>query len=377
MKTRTRRWLGSGVAAVAILTSACNESSTGNGNPPTTGAIIVLSSISHSIQQFNIEGQTLVPFGQAIVLPSNFDGETFDILSNLFVTTVSAAGGSQILWVDLGTGQILTTTFPGATGALADPSRPTIVLDSGGQIGALVGGRGTNSVYLAFPGESEAFLLAANAGEYIQRTLPFGTFIFTLDANLDDSGDLSPLGDSRMEVFRFQDGSEFDDFALTGATHAIDAVFADENLTVLAAGSTLPGPPVQPVGDGKVLVVNAPDRGIRESRDLDGNGVSMEVGRDGLVYLVRTKGSFDSTDVLTFNFFTEEFDRGPTNPIQPKDADGSDIENCRNVTALTNRRLLCITYEAAAQGRLVLLDPSGAFLDDIAIGAGATDIFVR
>jgi len=379
MTTPSRRWIGAGVVALGALASGCNGSSTGGGNPPppTVGAIIVLNQISHSIQQFNVDGQTLVPFGSPIVLPSNFDGDTFDVLSNLFVTTVSAAGGSQILWVDLGTAQTLTTTFPAPAGVLADPSRPTIVLDNSGQIAALVAGRGVNSVYLAFPSEPIAFLLAEDAGEYIERVLPFGAFIFTVDANLDDSDDLAPLGDSRMEVFRFTDGSAFDEFDLTGATGAIDAVFSQNEITVLAAGSTLPGPPPQPVGDGKVLVVNAPDRGIRRTLDLEGNGVSLEVGRDGRGYVVRTRGSSESTDVVTMNFATASFDRGPSNPIQPQDSDGSDIVNCRNVTSLASGRLLCITYEDAAQGRLVLMDSNGGFLDDISIGAGATDIYVR
>jgi hypothetical protein len=180
-----------------------------------------------------------------------------------------------------------------------------------------------------------------------------------------------------MEVFRFDDGSEFDEFSLPGATNAIDAVFSNENITVLTAGNTLAGPPPAPAGDGKIVVVNAPDRGITQELDLQGNGVSLEVGRDGLAYVVRTNGSFESTDVVTMNFFTESFDRGPTNPIQPRDADGSDIENCRNVTALFDRRLLCITYEQAAPGRLILLDPDGGFLDDAPIGVGATDIYIR
>lgn len=377
MTTPARRRFGITVVAAA-LASGCNSSSTGGGDPtPTVGEIIVLNQISHSIQQFNVDGQTLVPFGAPIVLPSNFDGDTFDVLTNVLVTTISAAGGSQILWVDLGTGQTLTTTFPAPAGALADPSRPTIVLDNSGQIAALVAGRGVNSVYLAFPGESVAFLLAQDAGEYVERVLPFGAFMFTVDANLDDSDDLAPLGDSRMEVFRFTDGSAFDDFELTGATAVIDAVFSQNEITVLAEGNTLPGPPPQPAGDGRVLVINAPDRGIRRSLDLEGNGVSLEVGRDGRAYVVRTRGTSESTDVVTMNLSTASYDRGPSNPIRPKDSDGSDIVNCRNVTSLTSGRLLCVTYEAAAQGRLVLLDSSGAFLDDIAIGAGATDIYVR
>ena len=116
---------------------------------------------------------------------------------------------------------------------------------------------------------------------------------------------------------------------------------------------------------------------VRESRDLGGNGIGFEAGRNGLGYIVRTKGAFDQTDILTFNFFSENFEAGPTNPIQPKEADGSDLNNCRVASSLIDSRILCATFEEGTQGRLVLLTANGEFLDDAPIGAGATDIYIR
>ncbi|MDH3733151.1 MAG: hypothetical protein OEU54_06430 [Gemmatimonadota bacterium] len=372
------KWFVSLTAAIVLVVSACNSTPSNGGTPGATqGQILVLNSISKTIVQFNVDDNTLVPFGSTFTLPANYDGVAMDILGDLMVTTVSSFNGSQVIWGDLGTGQIITTGFGGASGGLANPGKPTLVVDTQGTIGALVGAREENRVYISFPSEQNAILIADDAGEFIERVLPFGQLIFTADANLDDvGGTYAPLGDTRMKLFRFNDGSQFDDFELTGAKNVTDAVFSQEQIIVLAGGSFTPQ--FLPTGDGAVVVVNAPDRGVRAIRALDGNGLAFEPGRNGLGYVVRTNaGTFDSTDIVTFNFFTETFDRGPANPIQPKDADGSDIENCRVASALVDSRLLCATFEDGSQGRLVLMDASGNFLDDAPIGAGASDIFVR
>lgn len=366
------------VAAVALAASACNSSPTdGGNNPPTNGQILVLNSLSKTIVQFNVVDNTLVPFGTTFTLPANFDGETMDIIGDLMVTTVSSFNGSQVIWGDLGTGQIIVTGFGGPDGALANPGKPTLIVDTSGTIGALVGARGENRIYISFPGSPNAILVADEVGEFVERVLPFGLLIFSADANIDDVGmTYEPLGDARMQLNRFNDGSEFDDFELTGATNLTEALFSQEQIMILAGGSFTPQ--FEPAGDGNMVVLNAPDRGIRGIEPLNGNGMSFEAGRNGLGYIVRTNnGTFDSTDVLTFNFFTEAFERGPGNPLQPKDADGSDIENCRVATALIDSRLLCATFESGTQGRLVLMDATGNFLDDALVGAGATDIYVR
>lgn len=375
------RWAVPVVTAVAVVASACNSSTPtgGDGGPVfTQGAILVLNSLSRTVQQFNISENELVPFGSTLNLPANFDGVTMDVLENLLVTTISSFGGSQVVWVDIGTGETITTGFGGTNGALADPGKPTLVIDTGGTVGALVPARGENRVYISFPGTPNGILIAENIGEYVERVLPFGLLMYTVDANLDDvGGTFAPLGDAGMKVFRFNDGSEFDSFSLPGAMNVTDALFSREQIMTVAGGTFVTDPVFGPAGDGKVVVVNAPDRGIRETRDLEGNGLSFEFGRNGLGYIVRTQGSFDQTDILTFNFFSENFDNGPANPIQPKNADGSNLNECRTATGLLDSRIVCATFEAGTQGRLVLMAADGTFIDDALIGAGATDIFVR
>jgi hypothetical protein len=111
---------------------------------------------------------------------------------------------------------------------------------------------------------------------------------------------------------------------------------------------------------------------------LGGNGLSLEPGRDGLAHIARTRGAGTlETDIITFSFSTRSFVNGPTNPIRPRNADGSIITNCRVASALIDGRNICLTWEESAQGRIVLMEADGAFLDDAPVGAGASDIHIR
>ena len=103
---------------------------------------------------------------------------------------------------------------------------------------------------------------------------------------------------------------------------------------------------------------------------IGGNGISMEAGRNGLVYIVRTKGvDAAETDVLAFSFAIRAWINGPENPIQPLDRDGSNL-SCRVAAAFLDGQILCATYVAAGQGRLVLLSAEGEFIDETLSGRG-------
>jgi hypothetical protein len=365
------------VAALAFAASGCNSTAPGGPPAPTDGKILVLNSLSKTISQFNVSENELVAFGNTFTLPANYDGVSFDVLGNLFVSTISAVGGSQVVWGNVETGDLATTGFPGANGALADPGKATLVIDVQSQAGALVPARAENAIYVAFPGQPTAALISSDAGEFVERVLPFGDVLFAVDANLDDVGETwAPLGDARMKIFRVSDGAEVDDFELTGVKNASEAFFSFEEIFTLAGGTFTPA--FKPAGDGNLLVVNAPGRGVVKTLALGGNGLALEPGRNGLAYIVRTNaGDFDSTDILTLNLSSSEFVRGPTNAIQPKNSDGSDLKNCRVASSLVDGRILCATFEAGTQGRLVLMDANGNFLDDAPVGAGAVDIFIR
>ena len=375
-----RSWKWVSAVVIILMATGCNSSTVDPdmpGSGPSRSEIVVLNSLSKTIQQFNIIDGKLATFGTDIQLGANYDGEALDFVSDVWVTSTSRFGGSQIIFGSFTTGEQSITTFPGNLGPLADAGKPTIVLDAAATIGAFVPARAEDAIYVAFPGQSEAQRMVEQTGTFMVRAMPAGDFIIGLDANLDDdTGTYAPLGPPRMVLYEFRNGDFFDDLEITGAFGATDALIAQDELVFLAGGSFDPVT-FQPAGDGKMALINMSDRGIRDLYDIGGNGISMEPGRNGLLYMVRTKGPDTyETDVLTFNFFTGEFDRGPGNPIQPKDSDGSDL-SCWVMTAFITGELLCTTFEAAAQGRLILLDSDALFVDQIPVGAGATDIIIR
>lgn len=377
MTRRTR--LGPLATLVGLAVTGCLGETTGPGGTPSGGTeIILLNRGSRTIEQFSTDGQTLATAGSTVSLPSNFDGNAIDVSLDLFVTTSNGGGTSQVIWGSLDTGNMVTTGFP--SGAFPDAAKPTLVLSVGGNVGALVPARGRNAIYLSFPGQQTATLLAGDVGEYVQRALPFGDLVIAVDANLDDvGGSLDPLGPARLEYVDFLTGTFFDELDITGTVDAVDISFLIDRIALLGAGSL--DDQMLPVGDGSLALINALGRGLQSVMTLEGNGVAIEGGRDGLAYVTRTTGAGTlDTDVLSFSFSTAAFARGPANPIKPKNSDGSDLTTCRVTTALTNGRLLCATFDPAAPsapGRLVLMQADGTFIDDIAIGAGVVDIALR
>ena len=141
---RCSRWVS--YIAVALAVAGCNTSvGLGGGGIPIRGDIIVLNSLSRNMQQFNIIDDRLMPFDRDRQLGANFDGVAFDFIQDLFVTTTSALGGSQILFGNLAGDELLTTAFPGPLPTLADAGKATIVLTVNSNAGALVAARTDSS----------------------------------------------------------------------------------------------------------------------------------------------------------------------------------------------------------------------------------------
>ncbi|WP_420634640.1 hypothetical protein [Candidatus Palauibacter sp.] len=375
-----RRWDSVTVTALAAVLAGCNESSApGPDGPgvvtPDRSDIAILNSISGTLQQFNRIDDRLVPFGQDIQLGAGFDGESVDFLQDLWVTTSDAPGGSQVLFGSFSTGEQTVAAFPG--NASVDPGKPTVIADAAGTLGALVPARGLDAIFVAFPGAPVAQLVIERVGTFVERAVPAGLFIVSIDANLDDEGgELQPLGPPRMALHEFLSGSFFDELRLPeGTTGATEALVLEDNLLFLAGGSLDPATSA-PMGNGSLVEINVTARGVQDTNTLGGNGLSMEPGRNGLIYIVRTRDTTTDTDVLTFNFSVRVFERGPDNPIQPLDRDGSSL-NCRVVSAFLDGEMLCSTYETGSRGRLILLSADGEFISDTPTGAGTTDIILR
>ena len=231
---------------------------------------------------------------------------------------------------------------------------------------------------MTFPGTPMAQVAVEGVGTFVERVIPAGQFLVSVDGNLDDEdGGREPLGPPRIVLHEFISGSYFDELRLPESTVGVtEAIVLEDKMLLLAGGGADPLTSA-PLGDGNLVEIDMTARAVQDVNSLGGNGISMEAGRDGLVYIVRTKGvDATETDVLTFSFAVRAWVNGPENPIQPRDRDGSNL-NCRVAAAFLGGQLLCATYVTAGQGRLVLLSATGEFIDEAPIGAGTTDILLR
>ncbi len=376
MRRRNRIQIG----ALAVLLAGCGDS---NGTGPDGDGVVrpdrsefaILNSISGTLQQFNrIDGE-IVPFGRDIQMGAGFRGETADFIQDLWVTAWDTPEGSKVLFGSFSSDEQTMAVFP--NDAIADPGKPTVIFDAGGTVGALIPSRALDAVYVAFPGTPMAQITVEEVGTFVERAIPAGQFIVSVDGNLDDEADeREPLGPPRIVLHEFFSGSYFDELRLPeGVVGATEAIVLEDNMVMLAGG--VDPATSAPLGEGNLVEIDMSARAVQDVNALGGYGVSMEAGRNGLLYVVRTKGvDTIETDVLTFSFAVRSFMNGPENPIQPRDRDGSNL-SCRVAAAFLDGQMLCATYVTAGQGRLVLLSAEGEFIDDAPIGAGATDILLR
>lgn len=376
MRRRNRIQIG----ALAVLLAGCGDS---NGTGPDGDGVVrpdrsefaILNSISGTLQQFNrIDGE-IVPFGRDIQLGAGFSGETADFIQDLWVTAWDTPEGSKVLFGSFSTDEQTMAVFP--NDAIADPGKPTVIFDAGGTVGALIPSRALDAVYVAFPGTPMAQVTVEEVGTFVERAIPAGQFIVSVDGNLDDEADeREPLGPPRIVLHEFFSGSYFDELRLPeGIVGATEAIVLEDNM-VLLAGGVDPGTSAL-LGEGNLVEIDMSARTVQDVNALGGYGVSMEAGRNSLLYVVRTKGVDTlETDVLSFSFAVRSFMNGPENPIQPRDRDGSNL-SCRVAAAFLDGEMICATYVTAGQGRLVLLSATGEFIDEAPIGAGATDILLR
>ena len=375
---RRHSWIR--IGALAVLGGCGGSDGTGPDDPgvatPERSEFAVLNSISGTLQQFNRIDGAIVPFGRDIQLGAGFRGETADFIQDLWVTAWDAPEGSKVLFGSFSTDERTMAVFP--NNAIVNPGKPTVIFDAGGTVGALIPARALDEVYVAFPGTPMAQIAVEAVGTFVERVIPAGQFLVSADGNLDDAdGGREPLGPPRIVLHEFISGSYFDELRLPEGTVGVtEAVVLEDNMLLLAGGG------IDPVtsagaGDGSLVEIDMSARSVQDVNPLGGNGISMEAGRDGLAYIVRTKGvDTTETDVLSFSFAVRDWVRGPENPIQPQDRDGSNL-NCRVAAAFLDGQVLCATYVAAGQGRLVLLSADGEFIDEAPIGAGTTDILLR
>lgn len=330
----------------------------------------VLNSTGQTLASFSVT-ETLSASGVPIDLGAGFDGDAFDLLGGFAVTTVSSFGGSRIVFVDLGTGELLTSLFPAPEADLANPSTPSF--DAQGI--AWVGGRGSDAVYRVSRGEPEAQRIAIDVGTFVERVVPAGDRLYAVDANIDDDGgSYAPLGPGRIVVLSRSGGNPSVIDLPPGAFDPTDAVEAGGQLIVLAAGTFDPDT-FLPVNNGSLVSIDLGSGAVGPAVALGANGVSLELGADGMVY-VTTTSDYQTLNLLRFDPGSGSFRRGPADPITVRGRDGSRVD-CWSATSLADGRIVCATFSFVEAGRVVLGDENGVFIAEVASGFGTTDLASR
>lgn len=360
------------VALVIVSLSGCGNDPVGPGAEPGPGPgtvieLLVLNSTGQTLAGFTLS-ETLATDGPAIDLGAGFDGVSLSATPTRAATTVSAFGGSRVLFADLTTGAVQTTSFPAPEANAADPSRPTF--DDAGTV-VFVAGRGSDAIYAASPGDAVASRVATNVGTFVERVVPVGNELFALDAHLDDDGGtFAPLGPGRIFVLEAGTVSATIDLP-PEAMSPIDMVRVGNRLLVLMGGTFDPVT-FAPNGDGGLVSVDITARSAGPFVPLGGNGVAIEAGADGLVYVTST------TDFLTLDarVLNPAAGTGGSLPLAMRDAAGTKVD-CWAVSALDDGRRVCITFDFASPGRLLVFDSDGEAVSEVPSGFGSTDLLLR
>ena len=356
------------MTAVASI-SGCSDSGT-EPSPPTAVDLLVLNSTGQTLAAFAVSS-SLAAAGAPTDLGAGFDGSSLDVSPAFAVSTVSSFGGSRVVFVDLEAGGVTTATFPAPEAAEANPSAATF--DPSGTV--WVGGRGSDAVYRVRPGDPVAERVAGDVGRFIERVVPAGDRLYVVDANIDDDGGTyAPLGPGRVVVLSRSGAQERVIDLPAGAVNPTDALALGGRLYVMAAGSFDPGT-FLPAGDGSLVVIDLESGAIVSALPLEANGVELELGADGSLYLTVT-GDFVTLDLLRFDPARGAFERGPGDPIVVRGDDALRVD-CWVATALADGRIACVTFSFAEAGRLVLTGPEGGFIAEMASGFGSTDVSLR
>ncbi len=355
--------------ATLVASGGCGES-TSEPAQPADDDIMVLNSTGQTLAAFSVS-ETVTASGAPVDLGAGFDGDRVDLTAAFAVTTVSSFGGSRVLFVDLSSGSLSTSFFPAPEGDLANPSAASF--DAQGI--AWVGGRGSDAVYRLMPGDTLAESIAREVGTFVERVLPVGERLFVVDANIDDDGgSYEPLGPGRIVVLS-RTGVELQIIDLPpGAFNPTEGVVWGSDMIVLAAG-TFDSATFLPANDGALVVVDLEAGTTGPLLALEANGVSLEPGADGFVY-VSTTADFQTLNLLRFDPASGDFARGPADPIPVVGGAGRRVD-CWAATALADGRIVCVTFSFAESGRLVVASAGGSFIHEVASGFGTTDLALR
>jgi hypothetical protein len=215
--------------------------------------------------------------------------------------------------------------------------------------------------------------VAEAVGTFVERVVPVGERLYVVDANIDDDGgSYQPLGPGRIVVLA-RDGVEVGIIDLpASARNPTDAVATAGSLLVLASGAIDPLT-FLPANDGTLVQVDLATAAVVGAPiELEGNGVSLELGQDGLVYITTTS-DYQLLDLVVYDPAIGAFVHGPRDPIVVRGQDGGRV-NCWTATGLRDGRVACVTFSSAESGRMVVTNDVGRFIDERPSGFGSTDV---
>lgn len=328
--------------------------------PPET-RVVVLDSTARTYRILDLDSVGIPASILAVELPNGFAGSAFDARGTRAIASTGGAAGNDLYVTDLSTGTTAVVTLPQA---VDDPGTARFLSEDT----AFVPARGSGRVYRFVVSTSTFTALPGDVAQSPVDAVPFQGRVHVIDANADRATGAT-LGPSRVVVVDAGTGAALDTVPLGGEA-ALGGTIAGARLFVLQAG--LPGSP-----GGKLAALDLAGAlpVLAGELDLEGLGVSMESGLDGLLYVVIAPDPTepDVTSVLVVDPGTLTFVAGPETPLDLR-VPGDAAASCRAATADSSGAIYCIGRSGG--GVLYVYDPNLKGRTAISLGDGPSDLVI-
>lgn len=318
-------------SALAGVLVACSEplerSPIEPGLPETR--VIVLDSTARAYRVLDLDSVGIPASILVVALPNGFAGSAFDARGTRAIATTGGAAGNDLYVTDVSTGTTAVVTLPQA---VDDPGKARFLSEDT----AFVPARGSGRVYRFVVPTSAFTALTGDVAQSPVDAVPFQGRVYVIDANADRATGAT-LGPSRVVVVDAGTGAAPDTVPLGGEA-ALGGTIAGGRLFVLQAGpSGSPGGRLAALDLAGALPVLAGEL------ELEGLGVSVETGLDGLVYVVIAPDPAEPgvTSVLVVDPGTLAFVAGPETPLDLR-VPGDAAASCRAATADSSGAIYCI-----------------------------------
>jgi hypothetical protein len=352
-----------GLALALAAAAACGEADRGILAPGTPVVrVVVLNSVGKTYDVLDLDARGLPAARRVVNLPDNYDGTTFDVAGGIAVTAASELQGSWLFVTDLlGAGTTHAIDFPDLDDLAGVRFRDAST--------AYVAARGAGFAYRLDLRDSSVVAFTDTVAQSPYLAVPIGDRLYLVDANQDRTT-FATLGPSRVVVASLATGRALDTVPLAGFG-ATAAEVAGSKLLVLEGGS-FPNPEAALA----VVDLSGPAPAVREYA-VGGFGLWLEVGLDGRAYVtaVPDPSVFETKVVYVFDPATEQFVRGPGDPLPLARPDGTPA-SCWAATAADDGRVFCAEDRGAANGLLYVYGAHLKGQTSIGIGLLPTDLWV-